>query len=63
MVASSILCTFIGTAVPVGSIGPTTFTPSVHFFTCKHFAQEIRRGEVRSYPMVWPYHKRLFQQT
>jgi hypothetical protein len=44
MVAWTILCIFIGTAVPVGSAGPTTFTPSFHFSTCIYSAQEIRRG-------------------
>jgi hypothetical protein len=34
MVAWSILCTFIGMVIPVGSAGPTIFTPSVHFSTC-----------------------------
>jgi hypothetical protein len=63
MVAWSILCTFIGIAVPVGSAGPTTFTPSVHFSTCNCSSQEIRRGDVRPYLMVWTYHVRLLQQN
>jgi hypothetical protein len=39
-----ILCTFIGTVVPGGSAGPTTFTPSVYFSTAivlhKKFVEE-----------------------
>jgi hypothetical protein len=60
MVAWTILCIFIGMAVSVDSANPTT--RSFHFSTCNYFAQEIRRGEVRPYLMVWPYHERLFQQ-
>jgi tryptophan-rich sensory protein len=39
MVAWTILYILIGTAVLVGSVGPTTFTPSFHF--CIYSAQEI----------------------
>jgi hypothetical protein len=61
MVAWKILYIFIGTAVLVGLVGPTTFTLSFHF--CIYSAQEICRGKVQPYPMVWPYHKRLLQQN
>jgi hypothetical protein len=44
MVAWTILCIFVGTVVPVGLAGPTTFTLSIQFSTCNYFAQEIRRG-------------------
>jgi hypothetical protein len=57
MVAWTILGIFIGTAVLVGSAGPTTFTPSIHFPTCNYSAWEVCQGEVQQYLMVWPYHE------
>jgi hypothetical protein len=38
MVAWTILCIFVGTAIPVGLAGPTTSTPSIHFSTCNYSA-------------------------
>jgi hypothetical protein len=56
MVAWSILCIFIGRTVPIGSAGPSTFTPSVHFPFCNCSAQEIssRGGTVVPHGLAVP---------
>jgi hypothetical protein len=59
-VAWTILCIFVGTTVPVGFTGPTTFTPGAHYLQL--FCTRNSSREVRSYLMVCPYHKRLSQQ-
>jgi hypothetical protein len=62
MVAGIILYIFIGTAVLVGSAGPTTSTPSIHFSNCNYFAPGIHQGEVRPYLMAWLYHEIVFSK-